>query len=135
MLMRVLYASQMTHGVTADEIARLVAAAQQRNRRLDLTGALLRCDHNFVQVIEGHRSNVVPMLASIHADPRHYDMRLFLEEQVPTRLFDDFAMGYVMRLELLEAVERLRAGEIAPDDFIKLMVQIIKEEPTYPFAR
>lgn len=132
MLVRVLYASEMTRGVTSEEVLRLVGAARRRNRQLDITGALLRCDHNFVQVIEGNQKDVMPMLASIQTDHRHYNMRIFIEESIETRLFDAFAMGFVVRLDMLQSLQELRAGDLQPHDFLDLMLKVVREDVPFP---
>lgn len=132
MLKRVMYASEVTRGVTPEEVSRLVGAAQQRNRRLDITGVLLRCDHNFVQVLEGKASNVSSMMESIHADRRHYNMRLFIEERTTTRMFDAFSMGFVIRLDMLQSLEHLRSGGMEPQAFLELLLRVTKDEAPYP---
>jgi hypothetical protein len=54
------------------------------------------------------------MMESIHADRRHYNMRLFIEERTTTRMFEDFSMGFVIRLDMLQSLERLRSGRMEP---------------------
>lgn len=135
MLIRLLYTSHMTPGMTASDVRRLVAEAQPRNRRMDITGVLLRCDHHFVQAIEGREEVVQDLMRRIKSDHRHFDVKLFVHEPTVKRLFDSWAMGYVERLDALKDLERLSSGDMSPADFFELMRAVIEDERMAPLRR
>lgn len=135
MLVRVLYTSHMRPGVTPSEVRRLVAESQPRNRRLDITGAMLKCDHRFVQAIEGREQDVLQLMARISADHRHSQVTTHVQERTTTRLFDGWAMGYVERLDMLVDLENLDAGALAPEGFFEKLRLVVEEDKISPLRR
>nr|WP_255526443.1 BLUF domain-containing protein [Clavibacter sp. VKM Ac-2872] len=47
-----------------------------------------------MQVLEGPHDAVEAVYATIEADPRHTDVRLLLDEEIPARQFPQWSMGF-----------------------------------------
>lgn len=75
-------------------IEAIVATARARNAALDVTGALLSTETRFAQVLEGPADSVEAVLASISRDPRHQDVRVVIDQDLPERRFGRWAMAY-----------------------------------------
>ncbi len=91
---RIIYCSQATDAFTPDDLIALLVAARHRNEPLGLTGLLLYSNQSFLQVLEGDDDAVADVYASITRDPRHTNIRLLMDEEIPARLFPDWTMGF-----------------------------------------
>ncbi|MBB4796866.1 hypothetical protein HNP32_000580 [Brevundimonas bullata] len=73
-------------------LAEILGESERNNRRDGLTGVLMRHDGRFLQAIEGHRADVDRLLDRLRADPRHENLRLLSDQDVPARLFPAWPM-------------------------------------------
>lgn len=133
MLIRVVYVSTMACDLGVDAITRLVAAAQRRNRQLDLTGALLKCDGHFAQVLEGRDEEVNKMMAKIAADPRHADLRVTRCGQISRRQFSDWDMAFIISPDCGSDVLGYLDRTVTPEQLIEAMVRYVEDRKQAPF--
>ncbi|WP_051707338.1 BLUF domain-containing protein [Nocardioides aequoreus] len=77
-----------------DELDELLAHSRARNHDRGLTGLLLYADGHFVQTLEGEETQVQHTYDLIAADPRHRDVFTTLRDQIETRSFPDWSMGF-----------------------------------------
>ena len=77
------------------DLAEILGASERNNRRDGLTGVLMRHDGRFLQAIEGRRTEVDRLMDRLRADPRHDNIRLLSDQDVPERLFRDWPMTLV----------------------------------------
>lgn len=104
---QLIYVSDLVHTNEA-VLSAILESAVRHNRENAITGMLLYSGGNFLQVLEGTRANVHATYARICKDPRHNNITLITEEEVPERHFANWSMGY----------RRLGADDIArfPDN-------------------
>ncbi|MDT0630743.1 BLUF domain-containing protein [Rubrivirga litoralis] len=115
-----LYRSLERPGLLASGLNDIIEAAQRRNRRLDVTGLLLRghmevipgAPGEFVQWLEGPEEALGTLLQLIDGDPRHTEVEVLARgpladvvgashvEVGPGRLFPSWSMGLVRLAEL-----------------------------------
>ncbi|WP_188312149.1 BLUF domain-containing protein, partial [Salinarimonas soli] len=104
-LTRVTYMSRATslmqHPSPEIARARLEAEAQQHNKRLGITGALLASPDWFVQTLEGCHAAVMETLGRISRDRRNTDLRVFAIESGGQRLF----AGWWMHVATFEEID------------------------------
>jgi hypothetical protein len=62
----------------ADAVLSLLASAQSKNQRLNITGALLSYGGIFAQVLEGPRNSVEQLFARIQLDERNSEVTVAL---------------------------------------------------------
>ena len=93
-LLSLVYASTATVNFTAPDLEALLGQSRKSNAADDVTGMLLFRRGRFLQLLEGPRDAVRVKMAKIHRDPRHDNVRVLLEEQVPGRQFPEWTMGY-----------------------------------------
>ena len=104
------YCSRAAEGVDDVEVDRIIAWSQRRNVELHITGVLVFGSGVFFQWIEGPPAEVEKLIASLHGDPRHYDI-VPLDRSVETRerLYPNWEMERVgaddIRAVLEEALE------------------------------
>ena len=104
------YCSRAAEGVDEAEVARLVDSAQRRNLACGITGVLVFGSGIFFQWIEGPADQIQRLIASLHGDPRHYDVvSLDWSEDNRERLYPNWEMEQVkadgIRAVLQDALE------------------------------
>jgi hypothetical protein len=93
-LVSLVYCSSATRPFDERELAELLAVSRARNSASDITGMLLYRGGEFVQILEGTRSDVEELMEKIGRDPRHRDVRVLIEEPLHERRFAEWTMGY-----------------------------------------
>lgn len=88
------YSSDAVGSVTEAGLQAILEQARGRNERLGITGLLLYRQGRFVQYLEGAQEDVLAVYESIAADSRHANVRVLLREQVASRRFPSWKMGY-----------------------------------------
>jgi hypothetical protein len=104
------YCSRAAEGVDDAEVDRIIELSQRSNVARDITGVLVFGSGVFFQWIEGPPAQVEKLIASLHGDPRHYDI-VTLDRSVEkrARLYPNWEMERVgaddIRAVLQEALE------------------------------
>src|SRR5271165_222470 len=94
------YSTSCVPGLNLDssgELMKILRVARSRNRAAGVTGALLFNADRFVQVIEGSKTAVDEIFASIQRDPRHSHITVFMTEDKSERHFETWSMGFAGR--------------------------------------
>lgn len=76
------------------ELDALLLQCRAGNAKLDVTGMLLYRDGAFFQVLEGDRSIVEHLFATIEPDKRHTRVTKIIVEPIPERSFAEWTMGF-----------------------------------------
>lgn len=95
-LRRILYVSRMRAGMTDETLQRIVACAQVKNRRNDISGVLAVGPGVFAQVIEGAPAPIDETFSRICADDRHLGVKVLDDSPIRVRLFDRWSMALLM---------------------------------------
>lgn len=84
MLQRAIYVSDAvgTAGSSILSIAQILGASDINNRRDELCGLLIFHRGQFMQLIEGRRTDLDRLLTRLRADPRHENIRMLVDENV-----------------------------------------------------
>lgn len=72
----------------------LLEASRRNNAVVGLTGMLLYVDGHFIQTLEGDAEAVDSKYELIAADPRHRSVFTTSREQIDTRVFPEWEMGF-----------------------------------------
>jgi hypothetical protein len=94
-LVRLIYASRPITEATPEMVKQIIAAAQQNNPALGITGILCFNAEYFLQCLEGDRKSVNELYTKILNDERHTDTALLHYEEIYERDFSEWSMGYV----------------------------------------
>lgn len=92
-LCRLIYFSSVSPNLRQPDVDDILQESVKRNEKCDITGLLAYDQFNFMQVLEGEEEAVNTLYLAIASDPRHFDVRLILYEQIERRRFDDWAMA------------------------------------------
>lgn len=118
-LTQLVYASAATVPFNHEELETLLVKARCRNETLSVTGVLLFKDETFFQVLEGPPNSVDELYAKISLDPRHDNVLLLARNQVDSRNFGEWRMGYVRDPQEIAQLPGF-VDFFAPQGFIEL---------------
>ena len=92
-LNQLVYISQSTRKMSADELRDILAKAQANNQRIDVTGSLFYNGGWFLQVLEGPAATLSTLYQKIERDPRHKNSRVLYNEPATFRTFSRWNMN------------------------------------------
>ncbi len=100
------YCSRAAVGVDDAEVNRLIEWSQRHNLTCGITGVLVFGSGVFFQWIEGPEDEVRKLMASLHKDPRHYDIvSLEQSEEKRERLYPNWQMERVSADDIREVLQ------------------------------
>ena len=85
-LIQLVYISTATQRHDEAALTKIMASASKKNEPDGLTGMLIYCDGNFMQVLEGEPDVVDATFARISNDPRHKEIMGFRAIDLPELL-------------------------------------------------
>jgi len=105
-IQRAIYVSDAvgTAGNSVLSIAQILGASDVNNRRDHLTGVLLFHRGQFMQVIEGARTDLDRLLKRLNADVRHTSLRFLTDGPADKRRFGVRPMAQVQMTEEIETL-------------------------------
>jgi len=96
MLVRLLYASRSSDEIDEALVTSILERSRKYNLEHGITGILCTAPGNvFLQLLEGGRTAVNALYASIVKDPRHRDVTLLDYAEISERRFASWRMGRV----------------------------------------
>jgi hypothetical protein len=90
-MLQLIYASR-PFGFDMSHLANILMTSRARNKRDDITGALICRADLYLQLLEGPEGKIENAYARILEDDRHLDVRLLVQSPVQSRLFPKWAM-------------------------------------------
>lgn len=94
MLIQLVYLSHTHELWDDDQLAELLLQAQKKNEVLDITGALVYHDGNFIQLLEGPEENVLAVYEKIKNDHRHDGINTLIQAPIEKREFPNWSMAF-----------------------------------------
>ena len=94
-IFRLTYVSTARPDLGLEDIEDILVSARTRNAELGVTGLLAFNGANFMQTIEGARTDVEALLKTINNDPRHYGLIVIEAREAEERVFAEWAMQSV----------------------------------------
>ena len=89
------YASLATREMSQPDLVELLDASRETNLRRGVTGLLLYRHQEFMQLLEGDRSEIFELYQTICADPRNRNNYLMWEGAIEQRSFPDWSMAFL----------------------------------------
>ena len=93
-LVRLIYVSSAVAELPDAALQAILESAVRHNAPSDITGMLLYCGGNFMQVLEGEEAAVRETYQRICRDPRHKDVYLLGINPLARRDFAAWTMGF-----------------------------------------
>jgi hypothetical protein len=94
MLVRLIYVSEATAGITIVDVEEILKLARRSNQLNDISGMLLFDRESFLQVIEGDAEVVTSLFRRIANDTRHRRLKLLQFGEVGQRMFEQWTMEF-----------------------------------------
>lgn len=94
-MIRLLYYSQVTSGITDEEVRDILQTARRNNPGLGLTGVLVYGAGLFMQLLEGPEAAVLRQYVKILDDRRHGNCQIIHISPAEERMFQDWSMGAI----------------------------------------
>jgi hypothetical protein len=117
-IIRLIYASVARPDLPYSDLTSILRTAATHNASNSITGMLCYTGDAFLQVLEGHRSDVNRLYNRIARDKRHGACELLSVAETPTREFADWSMKLIRCDGAPAAADRravlLRHTETAP---------------------
>lgn len=111
---QILYTSKALHPFKDDELQKLLELARFNNSKKSVTGMLLYCNGNFIQLLEGEKEQLTDLFETISCDRRHIEVKKIIEGEITKPQFPDWSMGYksitAQQLISLEQHENMDIG-------------------------
>lgn len=90
---QLIYASYMRRPISNADRSQIATSAAKNNRRDGVTGMLLECGDEFIQVLEGERRAVKRVFTRLAEDERHANVSILSTGMIVERGFPDWPMG------------------------------------------
>ncbi|MBX2854064.1 MAG: BLUF domain-containing protein [Rhodobacteraceae bacterium] len=90
---RMTYVSRAAWRLETVDFEAIAAVAKRNNTALGVTGLLVECAGEFLQILEGEAAIVRQLFDKIEHDPRHVDVSVVEIEEDVVRNFGAWAMG------------------------------------------
>jgi len=94
-MIQVIYGSSETYQMTQEDLLTILGTSRKNNKTKDITGMLLYNDGNFLQVLEGEKDVVEPLMAVISEDNRHDNVTIYYQHDIPEREFGSWEMAFL----------------------------------------
>ena len=117
---RIVYTSTSKTLMSERDLQSVLRSARRRNAADQITGMLIYHDGCFFQVLEGPRQVVEKCYKRIQKDQRHQDHITLSNEDVVSRLFNDWWMSY-------RSIDDLGAVQKAQFVNLKQLAKQVKE--------
>jgi len=129
------YVSRAAASVTHQDLLDLMATSTAANADAGVTGLLLYSDGGFLQLIEGPRTAVESLYASIEQDRRHDEVTLVRTREQRAREFPGWSMAFGAvdegRLQLLSGTADPRPTE-AEATFVRELLAVFDDADRGP---
>jgi hypothetical protein len=93
-LHELIYISDAAFEMQDSDLQELLAHSRSKNARLQITGILVYHRHRFMQLIEGEKTEVFALFATICADRRHRNVINVWDHPIANRNFADWSMAF-----------------------------------------
>ncbi|KAB7887198.1 BLUF domain-containing protein [Poseidonibacter ostreae] len=116
-MFRIMYMSTATRVIPDSELEELLETSRKNNKEKNLTGLLIVKGRTFLQCLEGEKKDVEEIFNKILKDDRHTSIIDLIEEDISSRMFPTWDMGY-KNLKIVDDIKSEKIRKISSiDDF------------------
>ncbi|SET06555.1 BLUF domain-containing protein [Hymenobacter actinosclerus] len=92
----IVYSSQVVGELSEGLLREMLVQFRTKNRQADITGILLYCDGQVLQVLEGERAVIEQLYGQIERDWRHSGVVKLADGPVSWREFPEWSMAFAV---------------------------------------
>jgi Sensors of blue-light using FAD len=129
---RAVYTS-MPFGFDMGILNGILLDARRANARDGITGALICRADIYLQLLEGPREQVANTLERIKRDDRHLDVTVHVGEDVPERMFGQWAMLHDPAASWIWSQQEVSNGAVeraTPEEIMMFFAQLLNSRST-----
>ena len=89
------YISHAAEDISYTDIREILSVSRKNNAQENITGLLIFREGFFLQLLEGSESAVKKILGNIMMDDRNHSLRVLIEAEGESRLFQDWQMAFI----------------------------------------
>lgn len=117
------YYSQADPNLDSQDVSIILNTARNFNSKTNITGCLLLCNGEFLQILEGEKQLVLELMTSIEKDERHSNITILAQEFIKKRMFSTWSMAF----------HELNSSDFEKELFLNnvLTFSEIKEKPSH----
>lgn len=103
-MIQICYASRATseQPQLLNNLRDIISEVHDFNTRQSITGVLYYADGYFFQCLEGDVQDLDKLLAKLHSDSRHHQIKLFESRSISKSYFSEWSMKFVERNSLIQ---------------------------------
>lgn len=90
----IVYLSSVAGHLNEQELRAILLKSREKNTRRGITGMLLLCNDNIMQVLEGEQDEITALYQLIERDFRHTRIFKLADGKITERAFPDWSMGF-----------------------------------------
>lgn len=94
------YSSISRQGLKLEDLENILETGKSKNFVKNISGCLVHHNGYFVQILEGAREDVLEIFENIKNDNRHHTIQLLWDNDVASRLFEDWNMAFYRPLDI-----------------------------------
>jgi len=113
-LAQLIYVSRRTPALSLDTLNEIVTFSTQRNASRSVSGILLCCGKDLMQLLEGELEDIVTLYDRIRQDSRHTHVSCLYCKNVTRRLCPEWGMG-LADLQSKAVLDRSRLSKLIDD--------------------
>lgn len=127
-MIQLMYVSQHK-SLSFDEAQQILNNSFSKNKKLDITGALVYVRGYFIQCIEGDAAIMEALFERIKRDTRHENVVTIAKDSIEKRFFDGWSMSLVNERGYNSVVKKYCDDDTFNPYFIdkQILLQLIKE--------
>jgi len=95
MLHELIYTSFATREMDENDLTDLLEQSREKNARLNITGLLVSYKREFIQLLEGEKSDIFSLYDTICKDERNQQNQLLWDGEIKERSFTDWSMAFL----------------------------------------
>jgi len=90
-----IYTSCATREMDEINLVELLIQSREKNARLEITGLLVYGNREFIQLLEGNKTEIFSLYDTIVKDSRHQQVNLLWDSTIKKRSFTDWSMAFL----------------------------------------
>jgi len=116
-MIQLIYISIQTRPLGTIELESILEVSRRNNLAQDITGLLILKNQYFMQALEGEKIAVQTLYKKVKQDPRHTDVSIISQEEISSRSFSGWTMGF-KNLDTLSSIDSQKLINFAHTDLI-----------------
>lgn len=115
-LVQLIYVSRLSPECDEESLKKILDSSRKNNNECGITGILCRDKRFFLQCLEGSRTVVNQLYATIMADDRHKDVIILYYREIIRREFGAWSMAFVSskKVDKILALQYSSSAELDP---------------------